>query len=176
MELTTLIIIVGVVIAVAGFLFGHGVLTKDGTKKGCIFCGVEAVRLQIPRSLREAMTGILRGQEEFWPYNIFVQNDSKRACMNAILTITISGTVIGHVVNDTNEDKSEVEESVAWQAPRHLLIKLRRLGPKSFVDLSVWALGYFAIVGEKWISLASDSDFVLRTNVISRSSNKDRFR
>jgi len=176
MNLSTVILIISVAIAVAGFLFGQGVVARVRKKRDYIFCGIEVMAVQIPTSLRDEMKSVCQHYEQFWLYNVFAKNDSNRACMNPILTISIAGSVVGHVVNDTNEDKKEVEQSLEWREPYNLLLKLKRLGPKSFVDFSVWVTGSYAGAGGKCISLASDSDFELRTKLIRRLGSKDRFR
>jgi len=185
MSWNIIILIIGIVIAAAVFLFGQGILRKTGRKeiseekkvfeeKKRIFCGIEQIQVRIPSSLKDYMESIAEGLNKLWIYNVFVKNDSRSICMNPVITIKIGKTILGCVVNDTNEDKVEVEESVSIADEGLVILKPTRLGTNSFVDLTIWA-DWPAILMEDTVSFSSDGDFELKTKFISLRSGEKKF-
>lgn len=185
MNSNIIILIIGVVVAIAVFLFGQGILRKSkGTEvsqdkevseeKKQMFCGIEQIKLSIPSSLLDKMKSISQYGQTLWFFNIFVKNDSSSVCMNPVITIKLWAHIFGFVVNDTNEDKIEVENSITIPEWGVLNLKPKRIGPYSFIDITVSA-DSVAILSEKTVSFSSDGDFELKTKFIYIRSGEERF-
>ena len=171
--------IIGIIIVVglplADFLFGPGILPRLFERKQ-IFCGIEQRELRIPSSLLDEMKSIVGYRDKIWVYNIFVKNDSRSVCMNPIITIRFWADILGHAVNETKEDKKEVEESISIDEEGVLTLKLKRLAAESFVDVTVWADSTILDDSDEKISFSSDSDFEMKTKLIWYSTNEKKFR
>jgi len=176
MNWNVIIPVVGLLIAIAAFLFGQGILRRIRTPKDKIFCGVEVVKVPVPSSLTDEIKSIPRTYGAFWVYNIFVRNDSNKVCMNPIVNIDIHAHIIGHVVNETNEEKREIERCIETPQKGQLILKPKRLGPNSYVDLTIWGSGLVAIFEQVTVSFASDSDFILAPKYIGYLSKKEKFK
>jgi len=207
MNWNIIILIIGLAIAVAVFLFGQGILRRTKEKKivkdkekavqeeeqfvqdkdqtaerkdeiveeeNYIFCAIQQIKLEIPSSLRDRMKSILGSRDELYIHNILVKNEAYRVCMNPVITIRYLGDIFGHVVNDTNEDKKQMEGSIETPEKGRLAIKPKRLGSNSFVDLTVWSSND-PFLDENAVSFSSDGNFRLRTKFISHYNWKDVF-
>ena len=128
----------------------------------------------MPIPIVNEMKSMSMHRDKAYLYNIFVKNDSRSVCMNPIITIKLNGTILGYVVNDTNEDKMEVEKSISIADETDLILKLIRLGTNSFVDLTIWADAP-VMLWEGTVSFSSDSDFELKTKFISFRSGEKKF-
>ena len=107
-------------------------------------------------------------------FSIYVKNDSDSLCTNPVITVKFDTAILGYVVNDTNEDKTQVEQSIVIPERGVLMLRPNRLGPSSFVDLTVWTRPY-SILSRDDVSFASDGSFKLRTRSIGHSSSKEKF-
>lgn len=174
MKRNRIIPIIGLVIAAAVLLFGQGILRKSFERKQ-IFCGIEQSELRIPSPLVDEMKTISTHWDKVYIYNIFVKNDSRSVCMNPIITIKLNGTILGYVVNETNEDKIEVEKSISIADERDLILRPIRLGTNSFIDLTVWT-NFPVTLYEGTVSFSSDSDYELKTGFISFRSGEEKFK
>jgi len=144
-------------------------------EKKQIFCGIEERELRIPSPLVDEMKSMAGRPGKVWIYDIFVKNNSRSVCMNPTITIRLWADILDYVVNDTNEDKIEVEESISIPEWGVLKLKPERIGSNSFIDITVWA-DSAETLSEETVSFSSGGDFELKTKFISFRSGAKRFK
>lgn len=155
------------------FLLVQGPLRKMARKE--VFCGLEENRLNIPTLFVPEMRGITRGPTSLWIHNVFVKNHSRKVCLNPVMTIKFTPTVVGYFVNGTNADPRDKEQWIHVRDECDLILRPEKLAPASFVDVTVWTNSP-NILGESAILFSSDNDFELKTEYIVHRGNEKRFK
>ncbi len=173
MSWKTLKLLVSLVVAAVILLLAL-IIVRSLTKKE-IFCGLEENRFRIPSLFVEEMKGITREEESLWIHSVFVKNDSRRTCLNPVVTIKLTPSVIGYVLNGTNADPRSKEQWIHIRNESDLILMPEKLAPASFVDITVWTNAP-NIAGESGISFSSGNDFEIKTKYILYRKNEERFK
>jgi hypothetical protein len=172
MSWKTLKLIIGLVVAVVVFLVALSIVR--GLTKKEIFCGLEENRFRIPSLFVEEMKDITREEESLWIHSVFVKNYSRRTCLNPVVTVKFTRSVIGYVLNGTNADPRNKEQWIHIRNESDLILMPEKLAPASFVDITVWTNAP-NILGESGISLSSGNDFEIKTKYILYRNNEGKF-
>ena len=166
-------LIITVVIVVVILLLAL-ILVRSLAKKE-IFCGLEEIRLNIPALFVSEMKSITRGPHNLWIHNVFVKNDSRRLCLNPVITIKLMPSIVGYVVNGTDADPRDKEQWIHVRNERDLILMPEKLEAGSFVDLTVWTNSP-NVLGEDAILFSSDNDFEIKTKYILYRISEQRFK
>jgi len=165
-------LIITVVIVVVILLLVLSIARSLAKKE--IFCGLEENQLKIPTLFVREMKDITRGPDCLWIHNVFVKNDSRRVCLSPVVTIKLTPSIVGYMVNGQHADPRDKEQWIHVRNECDLIIMPDKLAPASFVDLTVWTNSP-NILGESAILFSSDNDFELKTEYIVHRGNEKRF-